>query len=210
MTPNRGPTSLSNVDVVVFALAELGGAAGDVPHERVAYKAFELAPDRFSWSLPEYSHLPDKDTARVALEDARKAKYGRLVVGSERHGHWRLSETGASWLGLNGQRIGDALHVRPSLPGQKPRDVARTISALKSHAVFREFEQGHLDELPVQALTSLLGCSPDASPRVIRSRFDVLATSAEASGDSQARALVAELRQRFPSLLAKEDFDEAR
>ena len=205
MTPNRGPTSLSNVDVVVFALAELGGAAG-MSHT----KGSPTGPSSWRRIGSPGASLSTATCPTRTLHGLRLRMPGsRSTAASSwgrRHGHWRLSETGASWLSLNGQRIGDALHVRPSLPGQKPRDVARTISALKSHAVFREFEQGHLNELPVQALTSLLGCSPTGPWRVIRSRFDVLATSAEASGDAQARALVAELRQRFPSLLARRGF----
>ncbi len=108
MIPRK--TSVSNVDVVVLALAKLGGATKKIMSEDIAAEACRLAargrspenrvfdptrrgeidfchrllaPDRFSWRLSKYRDLgwPDKECVRSGLEDAAKQKHGTLVEG---------------------------------------------------------------------------------------------------------------------------------
>jgi len=56
----RLPESLTNVDIVVYVTAVLGGAEKKVYSEVIAAKCFELDPARFSWRLPDYRKWPDK------------------------------------------------------------------------------------------------------------------------------------------------------
>jgi len=202
-------SSLSNVDVIVYALADLGGTVTQVAHERLAHRAFELAPDRFSWTLPEYRHLPDKDIARVALVDASRDKCGSLVVGSVKAGYWRLTPAGVKWFSVHGDKVAAQLGRSIASSG-RPNDVKRIVSRTKKHFVFKEFQAGRLDQVPAAAFADMLGCSPDASSKVMRSRLDALASAAEASNDSELRAMVATLSERFASLLQGGGSDEAR
>jgi hypothetical protein len=75
---------VSNVDVVVYVLALLGGVEKTVYSEDVAARCYEVAPSRFSWQLPKYRQKgwPDKYIVRAGLEDAKKEKHGALVVGA--------------------------------------------------------------------------------------------------------------------------------
>ncbi|MBS3956445.1 MAG: hypothetical protein KGZ40_02805 [Clostridiales bacterium] len=203
-------SSLSNVDVIVYALADLGGTVTQVAHEALAYRAFELAPDRFSWTLPEYRHLPDKDIARVALVDASRDKCGSLVIGSVKAGYWRLTPAGVKWFAVHGDKVAARLgRSAPSSSG-RPNDVKRIVSRTKKHYVFKEFQAGRLEELPAAAFADMLGCSPDASSKVMRSRLDALESAAEASNEIELKDMVTALVERFASLLHGGGSDEAR
>src|SRR5262249_35202327 len=115
--PHEGDGSLTNVDVVTYVLAELGGVNTSVHLERIAVRAFELNPGTFRWELDEYSSFIDKDKVRVSLTDAEKSERENLVeaVGVTRSGHskrtdlWRLTSNGAAWVRENEDRIREAL-----------------------------------------------------------------------------------------------------
>lgn len=194
-------SSLSNVDVIVYALADLGGTVTQVAHERLAYRAFELAPDRFSWTLPEFRHLPDKDIARVALVDASRDKCGSLVTGSVKAGYWRLTPAGVKWFSTHGDAVAAKLGRRAPSSSGRPNDVKRVAAKAKRHYVFKEFQAGRVGEVPAAAFADMLGCSPDASPKVMRSRLDALESAAESLKDVELKDMVAALGERFESLL---------
>jgi hypothetical protein len=90
-----GDSERPNRDLVVYALGILGGEFQRVHTEDIALKCHELFPDVFSWT--RYPEIPDKDIARVALTDARKVKYGRLVEG--RAGMWAQTTSWPGWSG---------------------------------------------------------------------------------------------------------------
>jgi len=90
--------SLSNVDVALYALYKLGGATKKIHTELIAWEAYNLSEERFSWTLPEFRKrgFPDKTTVRYALESAKKEKFvkgraGRDKGGSESEG-WQFTQ----------------------------------------------------------------------------------------------------------------------
>lgn len=102
---------ISKVDMVVYALAVLGGAHSTIHSEDIAAKCYELAPSRFSWGMEKYKSRgwPDKYIVKTALEDAKKDKYGALAEGTyalelSKDG-WRLTPKGAKWLKRNLKRM---------------------------------------------------------------------------------------------------------
>jgi hypothetical protein len=94
--------------VVVLALADLGGAGRRVDTEDIAVRARQLAPAAFSWR--KYAEQIDLDGVRVALHDAAKEKFGRLVEGSVQSG-WSLTLAGVEWV------RGEGASVRARLTG---------------------------------------------------------------------------------------------
>lgn len=75
---------VTNSDVFLWALFELGGADEFVDVEAVFIKAFELAPLRLSWrTRPD---LPDLKKCSKALRDAegqeKRARLGRIIGSS--------------------------------------------------------------------------------------------------------------------------------
>ena len=45
---------ITNMDVALFSLFKLGGVRKKIHTEYIAWEAFQLAPERFSWRLPEF------------------------------------------------------------------------------------------------------------------------------------------------------------
>lgn len=183
--------SLSNVEIVTYAVALLGGVDRSVHLEHVALKSYALAPGAFRWDLHEFASYIDKDKVRVSLTDAEKNGKGALVrgVGQTRGGRtkrtdlWRLTAAGAAWVADNRQAIEAATGAgMPALKRGKAHDLRRRIV---DSELFRRFEEdGHLDYRPYE-LADLLECSPDATNAVFRDRFDALRGQVMLLGDAQ-------------------------
>ncbi len=180
MTGDPVRESLTNVDFVTYALAELGGVDQPVHLEDVAMKAYNLAPGAFRWDLEKYAEYIDKDKVRVSLTDAEKPEHGSLVkaVGVTKRGKskrtdlWRLTSDGAAWVLEHGERI------QAVLGGPTPRLKRARVTGLRrrltSSPLYDEYQRvGRITANPY-AFTDLLECSPDASDSVVEQRFDEL------------------------------------
>ena len=101
-TNNLLTNDVSQMEVALVAVRALGGDDKSIDTEDVAIKCYELAPEMFSWrKYPEHINL---EIVRVTLSDAKKAKYGELLVGSGRKG-WRLSIEGIRWAVSRGDAL---------------------------------------------------------------------------------------------------------
>ena len=204
MSPEKAKLA-SNVDIVVYALASLGGAGKTVYSEEVAATCFQLAPSQFSWRLPQYRKWPDKYIVKTALEDAKKKANGSLVTGTyaldtSKDG-WRLTPQGARWITDNRDRIEKQLNqTRLVIP---KIEADRMKKKLRSDSCFVVFQtKRSLDGVSPYAFTDMLGCSPDASNDIIRQRFDHLLASAELAGDEELSLFLKACANRFSDLLA--------
>ena len=189
--PTSAEPSLTNVAIVTYAVAVLGGVDRPVHLEEVAVKAYELAPGAFRWDLDEFASRIDKDKVRVSLTDAEKDVKGALVrgVGQTRGGRtkrtdlWRLTAAGSAWVVENRGVIEEATGVgMPSLKRGKAQDLRRRVA---DSDLFRRFEEdGQLEYSPYE-FADLLECSPDASNAVFRDRFEALRGQIMLLGDTQ-------------------------
>lgn len=203
---NQGP---SNIEIVIVVLAQLGGAKRKVHTEQIAAKAYELAPDRFSWSLPEYRKTgwPDKQAVRFALENEKRKENGRRVDGDTAHGDsardgWRLSPVGAEWIAANQDRILNSITAKASSIPRK--EAQRFCKRLKKESVYQSFVQtGTVDNVSRYDFTDLLLCSPDAHTDTIRLKFDRLLSVAHLVGDTEILSFLAACQRRFPELLGE-------
>lgn len=200
---------LTNVDVAVFALAQLDGATKKVHHEHVAAKAFELAPDKFGWILPEYreKQWPDKEAVRAALVNAGTKEYGRLVEGGynkdpSKDG-WRLTASGAEWIVTNEKRLLDGFCEKPA---QIPRRQAqRFCKRLKNDPMFRRYRKiGEVESASQYDFTDLLVCSPDAPRETIQTKFERLVATALIVKDKDILSFLDACKIRFSDLLERE------
>jgi hypothetical protein len=204
--PNQGP---SNIEIVVVVLAQLGGATRKVHTEQIAAKAYELAPDRFSWSLPEYrsKDWPDKQAVRFALENEKRKESGRRVDGDTAHGDsardgWRLSPLGAEWVAANQDRILKSLSAKSNSIPRK--EAQRFCKRLKKESVYQSFvSTGNVDNVSRYDFTDLLLCSPDAHTDTIRLKFDRLLSVAHLVADSEILSFLTACQQRFPEFLGQ-------
>lgn len=183
--------SLTNIEIVTYAVALLGGLDGPVHLERVATKAHELAPGAFRWDLDEFASYIDKDKVRVSLTDAEKVGKGALVkgVGTTRGGRtkrtdfWRLTAAGSAWVADHRQPIesvtGEGL---PAMKRGRAHDLRRRIVECE---LFRKYEnEGTVDYSPFE-FADLLECSPDANNNVVHDRFDSLRGQTALLGDGE-------------------------
>ena len=179
---------LSNVDIAVFALYQLGGVNRKVHIEEVACECHRLAPKLFGWELPEFSAFPDKKVAYYALKDAEKPKNGVLVgrLGTKSKGGQKfwLTERGAKWINENGRRVADKLKTKPSpTPRQKAEEVLRAVRGEKAFVRFRA--DGGVDGLSVYDLANFLGSMYETSPSAVRKKFAEMKTKAKLTDDSE-------------------------
>jgi len=201
--------SLSNIEIALFALHKLGGAVRKVHTEHIAWEAYQLAPDRFSWRLSEYRErgFPDKTAVRYALEQAKKKDGGELVSGraggdvggSELEG-WGFTPRGVEWILQNEIRISIAL--KEDTVDLHPRDVKRFLAKIKKeYAYILYIKDKTLDSVTPYMFTDLLGCTPDASPEIINKKYNRIKAMATLVGDNEITEFLDRCKTRFISLL---------
>jgi hypothetical protein len=83
--------TMSNTDIVLVILSDLGGDRQFVDIEDIAEAAWKAVPARFSW--PRHQQYPDLDAVDVTLRAAKKND--RLVAGSKKEG-WMLTPGGVA------------------------------------------------------------------------------------------------------------------
>lgn len=190
MSPEGSSNDLTNVEIVVYVLAELGGGENPVHLERIAERAYAYAPGAFRWDLDDFKSLIDKDKVRVSLTDAQKEKYGALVraVGARRAGvvkptdAWQLTPSGMSWCLDHADRIASLLGGnQPALKKGRASELRKRI---EQSPLYEEFQKhGRVSENPF-ALADLLECSPDARNDVFQRKLESLMNQVQLLQDS--------------------------
>lgn len=189
MSRRKAATGLTNVEVLTYVLADLGGLESAVHLEHIAARAFELMPGAFRWDLDEFANLIDKDKVRISLTDAEKASHGRLVraAGVTRAGkskktdYWRLTSAGSEWVSAEGTRVADALAgPRPGLKKGRATELRNRVE--RSALYHRYIRDGGVEYSPFD-FADLLECSPDASNRIVSDHFDAFRSQVALLGD---------------------------
>ncbi len=200
---------LSNIDIALFALYKCGGISKKIHTEHIAWEAYNLAKERFSWRLPEFKGkgFPDKTPIRFALEAAKKKENGKLVAGRaggdinrpELEG-WRFTPEGAEWIKKNGNRILQALkHKAPDMPKLEAK---RFIKQLKNDPSFISFiKNRNLDSVSSYMFTDMLACAPDASKDIIKQKFDQLLTTANLINDKETTDFLEACKTKFSQFI---------
>jgi hypothetical protein len=168
---------LSNLDVTLFVLYKLGGAQKKIHTEYIAWEAFKLAPEKFSWRLKKFRKkgFPDKTPVRHALETGKKE--GNLVIGQtggdrggKREG-WRLTPNGVVWIKQNLKRI--STNLGEEAPSSLPKEEARRfLKKIKKSQLFNHFlSDNKLSEATNYMLIDMLNCTPEAPEKTIKRIF---------------------------------------
>ncbi len=189
MTPDAR-SSPTNVETVVFALADIAGGADPVHLERIAIRAFDLAPGAFRWDLDEFADSVDKDKVRVSLTDAQKQNLGLVrAVGAKTAGvskptdSWVLTPEGVTWIAKNRDRLATALGAsQPALKKGRAKAVRAQITASELYQEYRK--TGGVTYDPYR-FADLVECSPDANAQVVDQRFQTLRAQVALLNDSE-------------------------
>lgn len=198
---------LSNLDVALFALYKLGGISRKIHTEEIAWEAYNLAKERFSWRLPRFREMgfPDKTPVRYALEQAKKKENGKLIsgraggdVGGELEG-WQFTPQGVIWIKENETRIIKALREKaPDLPKHQAE---RFIKQLKSNSCFTYFQENkNLNGVSQYMFTDMLECTPDAPKDIIKQKFERILATAELVNDYEILNFLRACKDKFSLL----------
>ena len=198
---------ITNIGIAMYALYQLGGAERKVHTEKVAELCHQLARRQFSWRLREFSHIPDKEVARIALHDARKVKYGKLVVGRAGVGAsgkeadgWLLTAEGVRWVIQNEKRIVKALGTE--VPGARRPDIQRVKKRFAENPIYLKFlRANNLNDVNPYELTDMLSCPPDADMVLVRKRYERLQTEAALLQDERVTAFMKQVWDKLSKLL---------
>lgn len=197
--------TLSDKDIVVYALYVLGGWRKRIHTEDIALKCYQLAPSKFSWvKYPEY---PDVAPARFALEAAKKLKNKVLVKGeSERKrtaqsiGGWMLTTDGIQWIKVNRHRIEQYLGKQTPV-GDRLSSDRRLKELLKSVAFKRFKDYGEKADISHADFAESLVCTVNTKGEVLNDRLDLLYSTAEELGRIEVKSYVNFCREKFALLL---------
>lgn len=192
---------LTNIDVTLFALYKLEGAVKKIHTEHIAWEAYKLAPEKFSWRLKEYreKNLPDKTLVRHSLE---KAKEVNLVIGKsrgdrggEREG-WQLTPEGVIWIEKNLERISKALEV---IISSYPREEStRFLKKIKKSQLYNLYlEDSNLFEANNYMLTDMLNCTPEATSETKKRIFNRFFNTALLVDDSKVLEFLEKCKIKF-------------
>src|SRR5450759_257708 len=186
----RSSDGARTIDIVVGALANLGGAAKPVGIEDVAIEAYRLVPHRFGWR--RHPEQVDLAGVRDGLSDARKPEKGSLVVGDRKQG-WTLTP--------NGMALVD--RVRPAVEATTGEDLIRIdapvraaerLRVLRSRAL-NKVETGRIDEVTAQDVRELLRIDPYVSDEKYRQRLSIVLNSF--ADEPKIRSTVEDLERRL-------------
>lgn len=169
---------VTNSDVFLWALYDLGGADDFVDVEDAFIRAFELAPLRLSWRTR--ADLPDLKRSSKALRDAEGREPALLVKnGAEMR---RLTVDGQRWIEENFDRLAEALSGDRQVRAPRTRQPSRLVSqALQSPAFTMWMETGAITDEKWR-IAEMLRCSPDNSHTVFRDRLETLRGAAYSAG----------------------------
>ena len=197
------------MDIALFALYKKGGVSHKVHTEEIAWEAYQLAKERFSWRLPKFRQMgfPDKTPVRFALEQAKKRENGKLVsgrsggdAGGELEG-WEFTSQGAIWIKDNEMRI--LKNLKQKAPNIPKREAERFMKKIRIDAFFKYFqEKGNIDKASQYMFTDMLVCAPDASKNIIKHKFEQLYTNAELVNDLEILDFLRACKERFSDLVA--------
>jgi hypothetical protein len=201
--------NLSNLDIALYALYRLGGISKKIHTELIAWDAFKLTPERFSWRLPEFRdrEFVDKTPVRHALEQAQKQSKGRLVKGRaggdagglESEG-WTFTPDGAVWIKQNETRIAEELKLKSTK--MHPREAGRFIRRIKDDIAYVYYRRdSNLNQVTPYMFTDMLGCTPDASKEIIVTKFNRILSLATILGDESIIDFLVNCKKQFSSLM---------
>jgi len=167
-----------NWNTFLWALHELGGSEDFVDIEKVFWRCFELAPQRFSWRTRH--DLPDYKKCAKALQEAEARRPPLLIKTGDSFGR-QLSVQGQEWLAANAKRL--RAQLKPGRVVQEPRrrPRSRMLAEAEQVATFTEWCVDRIVPTEKWRMAEVLRCSPDSDTAVWRNRLDTLQAAAHAA-----------------------------
>ena len=137
----RQKPKFRNYELVTLAVYLVGGDTREVDTEDVAIKANELAPGRFTWH--KYKDQINIEIIRAFLSDAKKKKYGALLIGTGTTG-WLLTDAGLKFAKANAKRVAKVLPPVERLSKEEKLRHRNEQARVGASDAFRKYVNGDL------------------------------------------------------------------
>ena len=198
VTPRKAE-EVSNSEIFLWALHQLGGSSTFVDIEAAFVKCFEYAPNRFSWRTRR--DLPDYKKCAKALRDA-EAKVPALLIKTRDRVRRQLTVDGQKWIAANSPRLAELLEGNRVVQEPRTRPSSRLLVELERSEEFRAWSESAA--LPDQKwkVADVLRCSADSDVKVWNSRLELLKSMAHAAGKQMILRFLAEIEQTHPEWFA--------
>jgi hypothetical protein len=169
---------VTNSDIFLWALHELGGGSEFVDIEEVFLKCFELAPQRFAWRTR--ADLADYKKCSKALRDAEARRPPLMVKTGDSFGR-QLSVQGHKWIEANVTRLGAQLKSGHAVQEPRRRPRSRMLAEAEQAQVFARWRIDQVVPSEKWPMAELLRCSPDSNVAVWSNRLEALRAAAYAA-----------------------------
>ena len=168
---------VTNSDVFLWALYELGGDETFVDVEDVFFRSFEIAPQRLGWRTRP--NLPDLKKCSKGMRDAEN-KSPKLLLknGPDER---LLTTEGQQWIESNFDRLAKSLGHDRVVQAPRSRNSSRLLKVLDRSPLFITWVQDGVLADEKWRFAELLRCSPDSTSSVWRRRLEELQSAAYAA-----------------------------
>ena len=170
--------AITNTDVYLWALFELGASDHFVDVEDAMLRAFELVPERFCWRTK--TTIPDKLKGNSALHGADAASPKLLIKNGQTQR--RLTLDGQQWIESNFDRLASALRGDVKVEAPKSRRSSRLLNELSKSDIFTNWVETSSLAVEKWRFADLFRCSPDSAQNIWKHRLETLRSAAYAAG----------------------------
>lgn len=173
--------AISNNDVILWALYELGGTDHFVDVEDVFLKAFEIAPRRFCWRTR--SDLVDYKKCSLALGELGR-RIPRPLINQGQYMRM-ISLEGQHWIEENFDRLAEELGKDREVRATRRRSTGRLLSQVLRSSVYITWMSNGEMTAEKWKVAELLKCTPDNAKSVFQDRVTTLRSAAYSAGHEE-------------------------
>jgi hypothetical protein len=184
---------LDNLELMPFAIRDLGGISEFVDVEDVFERCFTLSPARFGWRRYSY---PNYQTASKALQDFER-RYPDYLLKTDDGLRRQLTAEGLRWVQDNEERYTRAFDQPATNPPTR-RKGQRLLNNFRDHRLTRTYLAGQQSSLKKHLVADALLCAPDSPSEVWRQRLESLRASAKSADRDELLMFLDYLKSEKP------------
>jgi hypothetical protein len=200
---------ITNKDLVLFALYELGGAQKLVHTEDVAVQVFRYPLGKQWYQWERYAEYPDKERVARELRRLKNAKGTAFVKGhvnigakKDRLDGWMLTAAGVDRIRAIEKQIMAGLGKEEVTHCKYKLDkLIRRITTTSCYQIY--LKDPTLSEAKDHDFTDMLYCLPDASSQRVQDAYDKFLANAKDIGATDLIKFLEVARERFGGFFSK-------
>mgnify|MGYP001213740308 CR=1 FL=1 len=201
VTINKSLNDLDQKLIVLLSCFALGAAKQSIHTEEIAYKAFLLKRDGFSWQIEKFQKYPDLTKVRKALDRAKDLGW---IIGSYSYDllkdGWKLTAKGIE----EANKIKGLLKLKKTKITLQPIE-KKKMKIFSKNEYFKKYLKEKKLNINTFELADMLGSAAGNSNN-IRSKFYELKNLVSLGEDENMKEFLNFLEVKFPDLLNETEF----